>query len=251
MANIIRCVLPDGVHRFKPFKVSDYRDFLLIRNDMLSKSDEDQAILVNELAEEYFHEFPKSWQQYLFLNVFTGSIGKTRIPITYTCPICGKVHKKLFSLSQNELNHPTVIIDESLELIFNFPDKVYDNLELLVFDNIKEIISNNIRYKWNELTDSTKENVIEMITFEVFEELVKKLKPLYFELDVSCCEKKILVYDDLVSIFKLLINPDEVFPFYEINHILIKNNYDLNSIMNMLPAERSIALSLIEKDKTK
>ena len=38
MANIIRCKLPDGVHRFKPFTVEDYRDFLLVRNDIEHRS---------------------------------------------------------------------------------------------------------------------------------------------------------------------------------------------------------------------
>ena len=42
MANIVRCELPDGVQRFKPFTVEDYRDLLLVRNDMNTKSEEDQ-----------------------------------------------------------------------------------------------------------------------------------------------------------------------------------------------------------------
>ena len=46
MANIVRCELPDGVHRFSPFTVSDYRDFLLVRNDMNTKSPEDQENLL-------------------------------------------------------------------------------------------------------------------------------------------------------------------------------------------------------------
>lgn len=33
--------------------------------------------------------------------------------------------------------------------------------------------------------------------------------------------------------------------------MLTKNNYDMNSIMNMIPVERGIALSLIEKDSKK
>ncbi|MGZ7259794.1 T4 family baseplate hub assembly chaperone, partial [Streptococcus pyogenes] len=49
MANIIRCVLPDGVHRFKPFTVADYRDFLLVRNDMQHKTYEEQKVIIKEL----------------------------------------------------------------------------------------------------------------------------------------------------------------------------------------------------------
>lgn len=248
MANIIRCKLPDGIHRFKPFNVADYRDFLLIRNDMLSKDSNEQSEIVNELAEDYFGEYPKSWQQYLFLNVFTGSVGKTKVPIVFECPTCGKKQKRLFNLSQDDLTHPTLILDGGVELSFRFPDEVYTDNAKLVMENIVSVKHNGNTYKWQDLSRETQDNIIEMLDFEKFESAVKNLKPLHFEMVISCCEKHTIVFDDLASIFKLLINPDEVFPFYEINNILIKNNYDWNSIMNMLPAERSIALSMIEKD---
>ena len=249
MANIIRCVLPDGVHRFKPFKVSDYRDFLLVRNDMLTKSEEIQIDLIDELAGDYFGEYPKSWQSYIFLSVFTGSIGKTKIPIVYDCPICGKTHKKLFNISQDDLVNPRIKIDENAELIFKIPENIYHDSAKMIYDNIEIVIFNDIEYKWDELDEDTQSNIIDMIDIEKFEEIVKKLKPIHFELVLKCCDTRTIVYDDLMSIFKLLINPDEVFSFYEINHILTKNSYDLNAVMNMLPAERSIALSLIERDR--
>ncbi|AZU98586.1 T4 bacteriophage base plate protein [Acinetobacter baumannii] len=248
MANIIRCRLPDGIHRFKPFNVADYRDFLLVRNDMMTKDASEQLEIVNELAEDYFGEYPKSWQQYLFLNVFTGSVGKTKVPIIFECPTCGKTQKRLFNLSQDELVAPLVKLDDTTELEFKFPDKVYSDNAKLVLENIDNVKYNGEEYKWEDLDTDTQDTIIEMLDFEKFEHIVKKLKPLHFEMNISCCEKHVIVFDDLASIFRLLINPDEVFPFYEINNILIKNNYDWNSIMNMLPAERSIALSMIEKD---
>ena len=58
MANIVRCELPDGVQRFKPFTVEDYRDLLLVRNDMNTKSEEDQKQLIAELMDDYFHDHP-------------------------------------------------------------------------------------------------------------------------------------------------------------------------------------------------
>ncbi|EQA7786670.1 hypothetical protein ACX818_001255 [Acinetobacter baumannii] len=251
MANIIRCKLPDGIHRFKPFKVSDYRDFLLIRNDMMSKSESEQIEMITELAEEYFPDFPKSWQQYIFLFVFTGSIGKTKIPIIFECPVCGKKHKRLFNISQDDLISPTISLNENVSLTFNFPDSIYSDPAKLVIENIKTVNYSGVDYRWEDLSSSTQEKIFELIDFETFDEIVKKLKPIHFEMVMKCCETNTIIYDDLTSIFKLLINPDEVFPFYEINHILSKNNYHWDAIMNMLPAERSIALSLIEKDSKK
>ena len=81
MANIVRCELPDGVQRFKPFTVEDYRDLLLVRNDMNTKSEEDQKQLIAELMDDYFHDHPVEYRPYIFLKVFLSSIGKTKIPV--------------------------------------------------------------------------------------------------------------------------------------------------------------------------
>ena len=249
MANIIRCKLPDGVHRFKPFTVADYRDFLLVRNDMVNKDVHEQSELVNELAEDYFGEYPESWRQYIFLNVFTGSIGKTKIPIVYDCPTCGKTHKRIFNISQDPLENPSLKLNDDTTLKFKFPETINDRLDELIIENLYEVEHQGKTYNWADLSTETKENIIDSIDFESLEELIKNLKPIHFQLRLKCCgpETK-LVYDDLHSVFNLLINPDEVFSFYEINHILVKNKYDLQSVMNMIPIERSIALSLIEKD---
>lgn len=252
MANIIRCKLPDGVHRFKPFSVSDYRDFLLVRNDMLHKDDKEQKELVNELAADYFGEFPPSLQKYIFLHVFTGSIGKTKIPITYECPTCGKVHKRLFNLSMEDgLTNPELVVADSTKIIFKFPDEDYSDTTKLIMDSIDKVVHNDKTYEWEQLNSATQGKIIDLIDFNKFESIVKMLKPIYFELKLKCCTETSIIYDDLHSVFNLLINPDEVFPFYEINHILIKNKYDWDSIMNMLPSERSIALALIERDNKK
>ena len=249
MSNIIRCVLPDGVHRYKPFTVADYRDFLLIRNDMTHHTPEMQETLIDELVEDYFGELPKQWQHYAFLNAFTGSIGKTKIPVVFECPECGKKKRSMFNISQEPLVNPTIKINENLKLNFNFPTKQENKLAELVLNNVESVEYENVEYKWNDLTSKSKSDIIDSIEFESFEELVKKLKPIHFVLKTKCCGKeRQMIFDDLYSIFNLLISPDEVFPFYEINHILTKNNYSLESIMNMIPVERSIALSLVEKD---
>ena len=250
MANIIRCVLPDGVHRFKPFTVADYRDFLLIRNDMTHKSLEDQKQSLDEMLEDYFPQFPSSLRPYIFMKVYTGSIGKTKIPVSYTCPKCDKSRQTLFDISLKDLGEPSVSV-AGIEIFFNFPEKEYEDKAVMICESIKAIKYNGKVYDWGSLDVENQEKVIDAIDFETFESIYKQLVPMRFELKLKCCDLKTNIYDDILSVFRLLINPDEIFSFYQINHTLVKSSYDLNSIMNMIPIERSIALSLIEKDNKK
>lgn len=250
MANIIRCVLPSGVHRFKPFTVADYRDFLLVRNDMTHKSPEEQKQAIDEMLEDYFHEFPVSLRPYIFMKVFTGSIGKTKIPVAYTCPKCDKVMQTLFDISLKDLPEPSVSV-AGIDIYFKFPEKEYEDKALMICDSIEAIKYNNTRVQWDSLSVENQEKVIDAIDYETFESIYKQLVPMRFELKLKCCDLRTNIYDDILSVFKLLINPDEIFSFYQINHTLIKSSYDLNSIMSMIPIERSIALSLIEKDNKK
>lgn len=251
MANIIRCELPDKVRRYKPFTVRDYRDFILVRVNLEDKPPEEQHQLIDELTLDYFDDLPKTWRHYVFLMAFTGSIGKTKIPIVYECPVCGKRHKRIFNISQSPMINPEIEISEDIKLKFKMPEEMTEDTSKLVVDHIVKVIQHDTEYNWGDLSTESKDSVLDLIDFTKFEEIIKALKPFHFELKMRCCETTLMVYDDLCSIFKLLINPDEVFPFYEINHILAKNNYDPESIMNMLPIERSIALSLIEKDNKK
>lgn len=251
MANIVRCELPTGICRFKPFTVSDYRDFLLVRNDMNNKSEEEQKILIDELIADYFGEYPYAFRSYIFLKVFLASIGKTKIPIKVKCPVCEKYKHYQFNLAQSKLEYP-IIESAGLKIKFKFPDKDYGkDMGKLVLDNILEVSDENGTYNWNELDDDTQVSVIDALDIESLDNLIKKMNIIYFELKTTCCNKNTLVYNNIVDIFKLLIHPDEVFTFYQINHRIVDKGYDWNSIMNMMPVERSITLSLIEKDISK
>lgn len=247
MANIVRCVLPDGVHRFKPFSVSDYRDFLLIRNDMNTKTLDEQELILNEVIEEYFRDIPPAWRPYAFLQVFTSSIGKTKIPVSYECIECNKVKRVLFNLHQKALINPCVDV-AGIKIQFKFPDNDSGDLVSLIKDNIHSVSDSDSTYLWVDLSDDDRLNVINAIDSEAFEKIIKSMKPIHFELNLGCCKPRTIVYNNILDLFKLLIHPDEVFTFYQINHVLVKNNYDLSSVMNMIPVERNIALSLIEKD---
>lgn len=250
MANIVRCEMPDGVYRFKPFTVSDYRDFLLVRNDMNNKSPEEQNKMLEELMDDYFHEYPKSWRPYLFVKLYTSSIGKTKIPVAFECAKCKKNKQFLFNLTQPPLTHPIIDV-AGLRIEFSFPDEIIEDKTKLILDNILTVTDENGTYKWDQISDSDKLSVIDAIDFESLESVISQMNPINFKINFGCCVKHSVVYNDMVSIFKLLLNPDEVFTFYQVNHMLVKYNYDLQSILSMIPIERSIALSLVEKDLKK
>lgn len=253
MANIVRCETPEKTFRFQPFKVSDYRDFILVRADLKNHDVKKQEEILNDLLDDYFEGHPKTYQQYFFLKVFTSSIAKTKIPIVFTCPVCGKKIEHIFNIYQDALINPKIKLSEETTINLKFPDKLETNISKLLLNNITTVEHKGVKYDWSKLDDETKETLFELITVEQLPDVLKAMKPIYFELKTrKCCDKSsTLVYDDLLSIFKLLINPDEIFSFYEINHILSQNGYDTTSIMNMYPIERTIALSAIEKQKVR
>lgn len=252
MANIVRCELPDGVHRFKPFTVEDYRDFLLVRNDMNTKSIEDQKLLINELMADYFPDEPAEYHPYIFIKVFLSSIGKTKIPVQMPCSECGKKKQYLFNLNQPPLTYPVVEV-AGLKLTFARPKEMKDDLTLMILENIRTVEDSNGTYSWSELSEENQMTVIDAIDIKAFESIIDQMKPFNFILKTKCCkEEKIIKYDNILDIFKLLLHPDEIFTFYQINHrIISQGKYDLTSIMKMIPVERSITLSLIEKDLKK
>ena len=168
MINIVRCVLPDGVHRFKPFTVSDYRDFLLIRNDIISKDEHEQNIVMEELLEELYPNYPRSWRPYIFLVVFTSSIGKTKIPIVWTCPKCGKNNKTMLNLSLPDLNKPKVDV-AGINIELNFPNEDSDDLGHLVKNNISYVRDEENEYRWEDISDEDKLSVIDAIDIKTFE----------------------------------------------------------------------------------
>lgn len=250
MANIIRCALPDGNHRFKPFTVADYRDFLLVRNDMEHRTPEEQKEILSDIIDDYFSEFPKTWRPFIFLHVFAGSIGKTKMPVAFTCPECGKKKSTLFNIHQKELKCPEIEV-AGIKIKFNFPEVEYDDPAQMITENIASIFYNKKWIPWNELTEENQLQIIDAIDIDSLEKILEQMIPINLELKMHCCKKHDLKYNNILDVFKLLLNPDEVFTFYQINHMLVKSQYDLNSIMNMIPVERGIALALIEKDTKK
>lgn len=256
MAKLVRCELPDGVKRFEPFTVGDYRDFLLIRNDLDNHDIDTRIKIVDEILEEYFPNVPVAWRPYVFVKVFVSSIGKTIIPLTYECSECKKPINLILNLEQKPLINP-VIETNGIKIYFKLMEYTANSPEELIFNSIDSVEQSGNHYNWSDLSQLEKNYVLSTIEYDLFEEIIEKLNPIFFRLNVKCTcnnsEKppREIIYQSILPLFETLIHPDEIYTFYQIIHQMNKSNYSISEVMDMMPIERSIILSLIEKDKKK
>ncbi|QLA10593.1 baseplate protein [Shewanella phage Thanatos-2] len=249
MSGIVRCELPDKVFRVNPFSVTDYRDLLLIRNDMEGKSRKEQEVILSEMLEDYFPTEKESHRAYIFMKRFTASIGKTFVPVKFVCPTCNATKLTRLDLTQKPIKDYE-INGYGVKIVIGFPDK-FTELSEMISDNIKSIEFNSQVYLWKDLSEEEKLNVIDLIPVESLSEIEKNFKPVKAKFMASCCKSTEVVYDNFLDLFLIILNPEEIFSFYQVNHLMIKKNYSLQDLMSMIPIERSIYLSLIEKDLKK
>ena len=251
MSKIIRCILPDKVERFEPFTVKDYRDLLLLRNDLDKNSIDAQEEMINEILNIYFPDQPVNYQYYIFCVVFLSSIGKTKLPLVAECPKCGSPVSFMANFEHKGLYHPNIQLGNGLSIKIKFPETPVIDVPEYIVDNILSVKDSENEYSFNNLSEEERNLVIDGIGKNELAEIMYKILPLNYNISYYHCDKKYeFKVNDFLTFFKMIIHPDEIFPFYQINHRLIRFHYDLNSIMNMLPLERNVALSLIEKDLT-
>lgn len=245
--NIIRVKLPEKTIRLKPFTMKDYMDLLLIRKEVEEASADEAKQILDEMLEELYPDYDKEYRAYIFITVFAISVGKEILPLTYRCPKCKKNKKFPFKIALNKLEYP-VLETAGIKIKFKFTEYVTNDIYELFEHCILSISDENNTYKWSELSDSTKEQVLSVITLEDFESIIKKIYPTYIEVNLSCCDEKTLVYTKFLDIFKLLVSDEELIMTYRINHIITQYKYPLSEIMKMTPMERTITLALIEAD---
>lgn len=247
--NLVRCKLPEGVKRFPMINVSEYRDMLMVRTDMENRSDEEQKKIMDEMIEEMFPDLPENYRDYVFATVYLSSIGNTYIPIVVKCDKCGKEIKLNVNFEFGDLNHIDLQTKYGIRLKIKFPETKCDMVDHIT-NNILEVTDSVKTYKWEELSEIEQISVVSTIDFDSMKEFINKSNPLYKKITLKCCSNENIVIElnDIVSMFKLFIHPDEISNFYKINHRLSQNNYDYNNIMSMKPMERTLALSLVEHD---
>ena len=252
MSNIIRCKFPDGVRRFPMFTISDYRDLLMLRADIELHSKEEQEELMEEILETYFPDVESNYREYVFCAVFLSSIGNTVIPMIVNCPICKKPITIRGNFDHPGLSNIRVKTKYGISLLIRFPsDKNVDIIDYIE-ENILEVSDDENTYKWENLNPKEKDAIFSIIDKDIIQEIIKKSRPINFNIHTYCCNEKIdIEFNDILSIFKILVHPQELINFYTVNHRMISYNYDLNSIMSMLPIERNISLALIEDDLKK
>lgn len=243
--NIIRIKLPSGTHRFKPITVSEYRDLLLIRNEMRSKPLEKSEIF-SDLLEEMFPDYTPFEREHIFLIVFSGSLGKSLVDATFTCPHCKSMHNLRLKLTQEPLKTPELQVN-NITFKFRMPRKSGSPDELF-YETVDRIYDGRNEYTWDELGDDERSQLVDMISYEEFVELSKSFNPILVNQKIRCCKDYDINFTNMLDLFEVLVNPDEIFNFYKINRALVRHDYSLADIMNMLPVERSIVLSLVEKE---
>ncbi|AHY25445.1 baseplate hub assembly protein [Serratia phage PS2] len=248
MANILRVKLPTGTTRHKMFTVQDYRDFILIRKDMEENPSESETIF-NELLEELYPDYPPEYRGYLFVEVLTSSIGKKVIPIVFSCQCKHEITMNL-RLHLPELKEP-VIETAGIKIHFKIPVKHYEDDALKFQESIYKVSDQDSVYLWEELSQDEKNQVIEAVDFNAFQEAMKILQPVQITQKIACpnCgQVHVVQRDSACEIFKLMIAVDEIFLFYRVNRLLVRNSYSNQDVMSMLPLERNIALSFIQKE---
>lgn len=247
--NLVRCKYPDGrVERFPMMTVEDYRDLLMIRTDMEPRPQEEQESIMMEVLENYTPGVPKNYKPYVFCSIYLSSLGNTYVPLVVECPICKKEIKLNVNFEQKGLSDIEVKTKFGIKLIIKFPEDD-SNIVEHIQNNIIKVIDSVKEYDWSELTDVEKIAVIGAIDMDVMTEIIEKSNPIFKSITLKCCgEVMDIKITDMLSMFKLFIHRDEIQNFYRINHRMTTMNYDMKSIMSMIPMERTLALALIEHD---
>lgn len=142
---------------------------------------------------------------------------------------------------------PIVLETAGLKIKFKYVKPSNDYAKTFL-EAIESVSDGDNAYAWDELPEDVRDQVIDTISFAEFENVVKKMHTILIEQKIKCCDTHELRYTDLLGLYKLILNPDELFTFYRISHLLVKNNYSFGDLMNMILVERNIALSLVEKD---
>lgn len=247
--NLVRCKYPDGsVKRFPSMTVSDYRDLLMIRADMEHRKEDEQRAIIEEVMERHLPDVPKNYRPYVFCSIYLSSLGNTYIPLVVECPICKREIKINVNFEPKGISDIEVTTKYGIKLKIKYPEDD-SNIVEHIQNNITHVEDSNKIYTWEELSNEEKIAVIGAIDIDVMNDILNKSNPVFKHISLKCCGNPIdIEIKDMLTLFKLFIHKDEINNFYMINHRMSTMNYDIKSIMSMIPMERTIYLALIERD---
>ncbi|UIW12578.1 MAG: baseplate [Enterobacter phage ENC19] len=238
MIDIIRVKLPGGVKRFPMFTVRDQLSFLLTSADMEGKTLTEQQEMLDEILDIMYPGYSRTEQENIFTKVYCVSFGKNAI----------KIRIKGSSGQSEAFMHVTdyvlqneYALDDSLTLGFKFP-KHRNNSEQLFLECIQYVKQDGERYEWNALDEDTKNAILDLVSIEDMENIVKLLRK-------SChVTVRDIEFSDLLTLYKILFNKSELNEFFKTNYLLNKNTVQIEPIMNGSPMERSIYVALLAED---
>lgn len=238
MIDVIRIKLPSGVKRFPMFTVRDQLSFLLTSADMEGKTLTEQQQMLDEILDILYPGYSKTEQENIFARVYCVSFGKNVIKIR----IKNKdSYAETFMQIHDYVLNNEYALDESITLGFTFP-KNRDNSEQLFLECIQYVKQDNERYEWKALDDDTKNAILDLVSIDDMENIVKILRK-------SChVTVRDMEFSDLLTLYKILFNKSELNEFFKTNYLLNKNEVHIEPIMNASPMERSIYVALLAED---
>ena len=238
MIDIIRVKLPSGTKRFPMFTVRDQLSFLLTSADMEGKPITEQQKMLDEILDILYPGLSRTEQENIFTKVYCVSFGKSVIKIRIKG---GSGQSEAFMQITDYVLENEYPLDESITLGFNFP-KNRDNSEKLFLECIQYVKQDGVRYEWNALENDTKNDILDLVSIDDMESIVKLLRK-------SChVIVRDIEFSDLLTLYKILFNKSELNEFFKTNYLLNKNEVHIEPIMNASPMERSIYVALLAED---
>lgn len=238
MIDVIRVKLPIGVKRFPMLTVRDQLSFLLTSADMEGKTLTEQQQMLDEILDILYPGYSKTEQENIFTKVYCISFGKNVIKVRIKKD---GGHTETFMHITDHVLQNEYPLDDSITLGFSFP-KTRDTSEKLFLDCIRYVKQDGVEYNWNALDDSTKNEILDLVSINDMENIVKLLRK-------SChVTIKDIEFSDLLTLYKILFNKTELNDFFKTNYLLNKNEVNIESIMNSSPMERSIYVALLAED---
>lgn len=239
MIDVIRVELPTGIKRFKMFTVSEQLRFLLTSSDMEKKTEQEQQTILDEVLDILYPGYSRTEQEYIFVKVYIASFGKDVIRIKVKSK---SKEQETFMIITNFILRNEYKIDDDLTLGFTFPKTRETNDDMFI-ECISYIKFKDKKYPWNELSEETKNRVVDSVDFTA-------LKEIYTMLRKSCSVeiKKNEFADTLLPLFRILFSKTEIEDFFRTNFYLNKNGLNIDTMMNISPMERTVYVALLADD---